>query len=338
MDILENFVDQTALTIENVKVLVDDYSLISYYVGEELDLRTKYSSPLREGDEDPSFSMFYGYGDSDETKLYFKDHSSIGSGDVFDFIGLKLGTTNLRDILKQINCDFGLGLGGDEEVSMRPTVIKKIPIIKESPDMAFVLQSPTKEYMSYWWDKYEITKKYTEIYHTTCVRDIHYIYSDKVTIITPKDLCIGYYIGKYVKSYQPFADKNKKFRNNFPSNYVEGHLQLDWSRNDLLVITKATKECILFRKHWNIQAVAGKSESIFIPDFIMQIYLSHFKRVVLWLDPDSAGIQFTGKYMQKYPKLIQAIVPPGLEKDPTDIFEARRKKITTDIVKSVLRI
>ena len=58
----------------------------------------------------------------------------------------------------------------------------------------------------------------------------------------------------------PFETKEFKFINNYPQTYVEGHIKLDWTRNDLLVISKSSKENIFFRNHWNIQAVSGKSE------------------------------------------------------------------------------
>ena len=44
-------------------------------------------------------------------------------------------------------------------------------------------------------------------------------------------------------------------------------------------------------------------------------------------------------YKFKYPKLeIVQFLPEIKEKDPTDIFETHRKKVTTEIVKQILRI
>ena len=106
MDVLENFLDETVLTIQNVRKLVDDYSLISHYLGQELELHTKYSSPLREGDENPSFSLFYGYGTLDPNKLYFKDQIGIASGDVYEFLLRYLGAKTIPRLLEQINYDL----------------------------------------------------------------------------------------------------------------------------------------------------------------------------------------------------------------------------------------
>jgi len=340
MDLLENFIDDTSLTITNVRKLVDDYSLISYYLGQELELHNKYSSPLREGDENPSFSLFYGYGTLNPEVLYFKDQIGIASGDVYEFLLKYLNAKSLNCLLEQINFDLQLGLNGQEtDLGLKPTAIKKIPIARERPNIEIVSQKPTKQFIDYWAGKYEITKYWLDYYNVKCVRDIHYIYSDHTTIVSPKTLCIGYPIGAYLKIYMPFESKEFKFRNNYPQTYVEGHIQLDWSRNDLLVISKSSKENIFFRNHWNIQAVSGKSETTFIPEFIMRQYIAHFKRVVVWLDPDEAGIRAMNHYKAMYPdvELVQFLAEIK-EKDPTDIFEVHRKKVTTEIVRQILKI
>ena len=53
-DILDKFVNETSLTVENVRKLVDDYSLISHYLGEELEL-FKYALM---GDDNPLSQFF----------------------------------------------------------------------------------------------------------------------------------------------------------------------------------------------------------------------------------------------------------------------------------------
>lgn len=339
VDLLKNFIDESALTMSNIRSLVDDYSIISYYLGTELELSTRYSSPLREGDENPSFSIFYGYGGGDESRLFFKDQSTGAYGDVFDFLQLVFKTDTMQIVLNQVNSDLGLNLGSGTAPKLTPTIIKDKPLIKERAKIKIFDQAPTKAYMDYWWNKYEIVQKYTDLYHTRCLSGVKYVYGDKEVIFNAKTLTISYEIGEFYKIYCPFESKEYKFRNNYPNNYVEGHMQIDWSRNDLLVITKATKECILFRNHWNIQAVSGKSETTMIPPHIMEIYRNHFKRIILWLDPDEAGVRSTIKYCEMYPFLEVAVLPERLpEKDPTDIFEIHRKIYTTQIVNSALKI
>ncbi|WP_428743185.1 hypothetical protein [Tenacibaculum sp.] len=338
-DILENFIKENALTMENVRSLVDDYSLFSYYIGAELDVQVKYSSPLRKGDNDPSFTLYYGYGEFSRDKLYFKDHMLNVSGDVFDFLMLLFNTNSLEKVLRQVDFDLGLNLGTGEKCDLVPTIIKEAPTVKERPKLKIVSQADTKGYINYWEGNYEIGKRVRNLYHASCLSAVHYEYSHKTTIVVPKNLCIGYTIGKYYKTYQPFESKEYKFRNDFPSNYIEGHMQIDWSRNDLLVISKAFKEDMLFRQHWDIQAVSGKSETTFIHPKFMAMYLKHFKRVVVWLDPDEAGTRSSKKYKELYPKLEIVEVPSWInEKDPTDFYEVHRNLETTAFVKSMLQL
>jgi len=339
-DILEKFVGSTELTIQNVRDLVDDYSLISHYLGQELELHTKYSSPLREGDENPSFSIFFGYGGKDTSKLFFKDQAGIGQGDVYHFLLLYLNAVSYQELLEQINYDLQLGLNCNEvNKNLKPTIIKKIPVVRERPVLKTVSQPYTKRFLDYWIGKYEISVPSLKFYDVRDVRDIHYIYSEKTSIVVPRTLAIGYPIGAYSKIYMPFETKENKFRNNYPYNYVEGHIQIDWTRNDLLVISKSSKENIFFRNHWDIQAVSGKSESTYIPEHIMHQYLKHFRRVVLWLDPDEAGVRSMANYKNLYPDLEVIIFVNGIiEKDPTDIFEVHRKKYTSDLVSHMLKV
>ena len=109
-DILEEFVTETILTVDNVRELVDDYSLISHYIGQELELYTKYSSPLREGMKIPLSLYFMVMGDMNPNKLYFKDQVGIAQGDVYTFLQLYLRAKSISEVLEQINYDLKTGI------------------------------------------------------------------------------------------------------------------------------------------------------------------------------------------------------------------------------------
>ena len=341
---LENIVEDNELSIRNVRRLIDDYSIYCFYIGQELELHEKYSSPLREGDNDPSFSLFHGYGKADPDKVYFKDHASIGTGDVFRFVSIILSgdykkPLPLNDTLKQINHDFGLGLGKEVECTFKPHIFKKVPVIKERKKIKVIAKTKfSAEYIKYWEEKYEIGKPIRDQYNTGEVDYLIYESKDgSYSMFRPKGLCIFYRIGEYYKIYQPF-DKENKFRNDFPSTYAEGFLQIDWSRNDYIIITKAMKECMLFRQHWNIQAVAGKSENTMISPELMEKLRSHFKHVFIWLDPDGPGKDARDKYLNMYPWLTPLNMPENVEdKDPTDYYEVHRQEMTTELINKVFQ-
>lgn len=321
MDILGEFIEENELSVPNIRKLIDDYSLISFYIGAELELNTCYSSPLRV-DDTPSFSLFYPYGKNKSVeRLLFKDHVK-GSGDVYDFLCMYFDTT-LKTLLKQIDCDLELNLGTGESPNLKKSVLKMQPLIKERPKIKLVSCPPTEQFLAFW-DKIKVEKDIRDLYEVKCLEAFQYVYTNKTVIKTPRDLCMAYCIGDFNKIYRPQApNKKDKFRTDFPPSYVEGHLQIDWSRKDFLLITKASKECMFFRQHFNVQAVAGKSESTEIHPHFIQMYLKHFDRVAVWLDPDPAGIKMMRVYTGKYNEIEGLSMPSYIDqKDPTDFFAA----------------
>jgi len=326
-DLLEDFVAKNSLSKETILKYVDDYSIYCFYIGEELELYTKYSSPLRLGDEDPSFSIYYSKYKKDT--IFFKDQSTGKNGDVFKFLrylftgGEELGP--LKPVLLQINSDFGLGLTDEDVKEFIPKLLKKPPVRKTSTKIEInEFEKPTQEYLDYW-DDLEITKPILNKFYTTNVRVIHYINEDHITIV-PTTLTIGYEILGTYKIYCPFGERKYKFRNNYLDIYVEGALQLEF-KQDFCVITKATKECMFFLQHFGWECVAGKSENTPInPYFMVEVLHKRYKKVFIWLDGDKAGQEAQARYLEQYPWLIPVYFDDFInQKDPTDLFLASKK-------------
>jgi hypothetical protein len=116
---------QDGLSTENILKYIDDYSIYSHYIGKELELNTRYSSPLREGDDNPSFSLFSSKKDN---RIYFKDHATSWKGDVFQFVKILMGlgkpdSIPFNKVLQQIDNDFNLGLyieTTNDEIKLKP--------------------------------------------------------------------------------------------------------------------------------------------------------------------------------------------------------------------------
>ena len=326
MDALQKYVKNNLVSKENVLKYVDEYSIYSKYIGKELELRTKYSSPLRLGDEDPSFSLFYS--SKYEGKIFFKDQSTGKSGDVFQFLRNFMGNgaiASTREVLLQINSDFGIGLDGDDVIEFKPHLLKKPPI-KRLPTKIEVTAhiEPTDEFLAYW-GELEISEQTRKIFYVQDIRVIHYIAEYHKSVLA-KTLTISYEILGHYKIYQPFAEKEFKFRNNYLDLYVEGALQLQF-KSDFCIITKSTKEVMFFYEHFKWESVAGKSENIPInPYFMNSVLQKNYKRVYIWLDSDKPGIQAQNKYIEKYPWLIPITFDSFIkEKDATDLFLKAKK-------------
>lgn len=315
-----------SLSKENILRYIDDYSIYSHYIGEELELNTRYSSPLRETDNNPSFSLFQGK----DSQIFFKDYATTHKGDVFQFVRVLMGeghpeTIPWFDVLRQIDSDFHLGLytSTSSNDTFKPKKCTTVPTTKEKYNIQVTShKSPTTVFLNYW-DKYDISKETRELYNASNAAVIHY--SSKTTShkfqIYPRSLCIAYRIGGKYEIYFPLETKNRKFQNDLPQDWIKGFLQLK-RVNPFLIITKAMKEVMFFREHFDWDTVAGKSETTMIPAHLMKQLLKEYKRIYIWLDPDETGIKSQQKYLDKYPTLIPLQYPKWIQqKDVTDRYD-----------------
>jgi len=304
---------------------VDDYSLYSYYIGKELEVGKAYTSPLRSDDNIPSFALF-----KSKDRLLFKDHGLGKSGDIFLFIQLLYGEKR-KDVLNRINKDFDLELEGGSEYVKPTKKPKRLNGYKSRPKLLKIRVAPkkkyTKEFLLYW-KKYGISAKTLRFYNVSEVDRVEYVYENKRVRYIPKSLCASYRIYNEYKLYEPFSET--KFRNNFKEAYVEGYLQL--KRKDFCIITKATKEVMFFREHFNWDAVAPKSENTMIKRFMMLRLVKRYEKLFIWFDYDKAGQAAQTKYLKEYPFLIP-IYYRKKDKDPTDVYEKsiNKKEVLEEI-------
>jgi hypothetical protein len=304
---------------------VDAFSIYSFYIGAELELKTAYPSPLRDDDDVPSFNLYQYKGE-----IFFKDHALAESGTVFKFVKLMFGYKTLLDAYTRINLDFCLELiGGNTEIpctGVKATLSSSFKE-KESVQEIRIHSKPkySKEFIQFW-KKWGIKLSLMESYFITEVNNVQYIYNKRTIVVYPKDFTIAYRIYQKYKIYTPYGDKMKKFLNNFPITYIEGYLQLEY-KNDFLIITKSTKEILFFRSHFNWDAIAGKSETTMIRRYMMLRLVQKYKYIFIWLDNDVAGQKSQRAYLEEYPFLIP-IYYMVEKKDPTDEYFNRQDKST----------
>ena len=318
MDVLEQFISDNLLTREAILGVIDDYSILCFYIGEELEVRTKYSSPLRHGDSDPSFSIYYSK--TNEDTLMYKDSALNKSGNVFMFLGEFLNMRP-REVLLQINSDFGLGFEGDDVGDFKPHLIKKPPIKKAPTKILISSHDKNTSIFDAYWRAHGISQETLDRFFCVDVRVVHYESDYRQSIVT-RELTIAYEILGHYKIYSPFAERKFKFRNNYPDYVVEGVMQLEF-KSSFGMITKATKECMFFYEHFRWEAIAGKSETTPITEHVIELMRTRFSKVLIWLDKDDAGCTSQRAYIEKYPWLIPVEFDDSIEqKDPTDYYIA----------------
>lgn len=289
---------------ETILNLVDEYTLFCYYMEEDVLINQVILSPLRDPAKDkedtaPSFVIY-----ETTTGLFQLRFFDFGKGDkggnIFDFVKELYGLKTIGEAVVKITKDFELGLFSNTDTSNKKTFLESKPWSKKQRVQikdVIPLSKFTSEGINYW-KQYYITPEILEEYN---VKQISSVVTD-VGIISVKDsIAFSYRIGTKHKIYQPF-NKELKFRNNYPSTYVEGYYQLVQriQKSNILFITKSTKDIMVLRA-LGLDAVAPKAENILIPEFIQIELRKMYKHIVTLFDDDPAGQKGSSKY--SYPRI-----------------------------------
>lgn len=284
MDLI-NFILNEALIFK----YIDEYDVFEYYLGEDLELGELVSSPLRE-DTSPSFNLFKHY----SGKIYWKDFA-YGYGDCIKLIEELFNIDRVYAIEKLCN-DFDLVNTDFNLDKLSNNRIKKIKKDKKICKIS-ISSKPTfsKEGLEYWnrWDIGDLNL--LSKYNVTEVKSVKY--NEDMEWIKVKELMFAYRICDRYKLLNTESIKYK-WINDYLSNYIEGYLQLN-DTSDLLIITKALKECIFYRKY-NINAVSAKSESELINDKMINHLKTRFNKIIVATDNDKQGRLIADKYNNIY--------------------------------------
>lgn len=293
---------------------VDEYTLYRYYLEQDFVPGIAVRSPIRDDDDVGSLNVFpaaRGRG-WDEFEFTWKDHGRGISGNIFHLVQLKYGLRTFEEVYSKINEDFELDLN-------LPAVGEKISLFVRPPkfDSTIKVKSiPFSVKGKELWDTFRVDKALLDFYNTTQI-ECAWIGDTEVPRVMP-DPTFAYRIGNYYQLYSPYAEKERKFRNNLPENYFFGYIQLP-PEMDLLIIDKSAKD-VIFDRRLGYWAVTGKSETTMIPREKMLELRRRAKRILLMLDPDAAGIMQTEKYLQLYPWLEPKFLTDA--KDKTDLCKA----------------
>jgi hypothetical protein len=334
MDIIEQYARSNMLSRENVLSLVDEYTLYVFYLGFELEIGNRYNSPIRSKDSNPSFAIF-----PSNNKYYdylWKDFGYNESGSIVKLLRLMFDLKSADEVFRLIDRDFDLGLVKGSPIETKIVNYDR-PSHKEECSIRVIKRDWNQKDKIYWEEQGisfdHIKKKERYIFPIS-----HFWTKDsQPTPFTPMGLCYTFQIGPYYKIYQPDGGEFK-FINNYPSNYIEGFTQLDYSNNDLLIITKSRKEVEWFKDNLNIESICAKSESMMIPKEFIDYLTPRFKKIIVFLDPDAAGYKQAYNYQAIYGFKWYTILPCHFTfaKDPTDHNKLYGDTPTINLIKLIL--
>lgn len=282
--------------------ILDEFTVYCYYIEEvlgSLDIKIgeNLRSPLREDDTNPSFRLYYAKGE-----LLFTDYGKKNkTGDVVNLVA-EIYNITYEQALKQISADFALSSNN----STNQLPVRK-QVVKNKKKLGVTVKSFTNQDLTYWNSfgvHYSTLKRYN-------VSSVEYVLWDDYPI-KPRGLAFAYRIGNYIKVYSPF-DKNHKFISSFPRNYVEGMLQLTYSKA-LLIITKSLKDVMVLHE-LGYEAVAPKSENTVIPVEMLSKLETKYDKIITFFDNDLKH------KAEEYPYPLIMLPLPG-PKDISDYVKA----------------
>lgn len=263
------------ITLDDILSKVTEYDIYSRYIG-HFKIGLIYNSPFRK-DKNPSFGIFYS---KKSGRLLFKDHGTGECGDVIKFVSLYTGITNYNDILNRIVKDLNI----TNNTVLKASKEYKIP----TETVIGVVRQDWTDVDKQYWSQFGITIDTLKKFN---VSSIKYYLSNGIVKFTYKDTnpMYAYKVYNHFKIYRPLADKYTKWRNNLQEYDIQGFQQLP-KKGDLLIITKSLKD-VMCLYEMGYTAISPASESTFIPDKVLDMLKSNFKRILICFDRDAAGVK-----------------------------------------------
>jgi hypothetical protein len=294
MDLISQYLYDNTLSKEKILELVDEYTLYCYYISEaygvdtEIELRKAMRSPIKLKDDTPSFSVF-----ESNNKYYeylWKDSAIPESGAIFKLIRRIYDLKSDEEVLKIIDRDFELGIGG-EEVKTNKIILKDKPLVKEKMSIRIRSKRLTKEAIDFLL-QFTTSNVIASTPNLRLVECVWYTDTQKYPVF-PKYMTFAYIEYDYLEKrnrhqlYSPYAPKVDKFRNDFSDGVIPGYSRLTFT-TDTLIITKASKD-ILTWNSFGFEAICGRAETTILPLRVIEYLKTKYKRIVVWLDNDPAG-------------------------------------------------
>lgn len=289
---------------EDIIQRVDEYTLYCHYLGYDPDPFTKYTSPIRTDDDNPSFGVFHAKRIPNR-EFGWKDQATGDCGDIFTLVKLIYGYRSKTQAVSRICSDFNLG----PKIEDHPRT-QRVILEKKEPSEIRVLHRKMENYDLKWWLQYYIDQTTLNLYNVRPISCYWTYPAQRVPKFPGKGLGYDYLVNRHHKLYFPLERKDFKFRNDLSELDLEGFEQLRY-QTDTLVITKSCKDVMLLHR-FGYEAIAPRGEHTMVPDKALRYFESKYPRIVTLFDND-------GKHKgAEYPyPLLQVPIESG-EKDPTD--------------------
>ena len=331
--------NKTVVPIRRDDIPMSDKDILDRYMGISK-IPCMIQSPLREGDRNPSFSL-YPWGN----KVLWKDFGTGNKGNVIALLA-ELWHVDYHEALVKIKLDCGytvpnIGLTrryrGKQHVTSNSTISVKV--------------REWKDWDVEYWNSYGISEKFCKWCNVYPISHAFFTSEDKESKIK-KTVCIP--MDKYayayfewkddkqsIKLYQPFSDRMKWLSKHDASVWDLWKQAFRWAElvsDDAVIITSSRKDAMCLWENLKVPAMSLQGEGYIPKPQVMKQVLDKFKTVYLWYDNDfkhadsNPGQENAAKLIEMYPQLKNVVIPKDYEsKDPSDLYKNWGKDILKEI-------
>lgn len=281
---------KTAITmcLKDILEKLSDADIYSYYLG-KYQIGKLMNSPLRHDDSIPSFAIYK----ARQGNLMFKDHGTGDTGNALKFIKLYKGIQTREELEREL-----LRIVRHTEPSK--TIVSNNcskPIDSYVSNIGIVRQ-PFTDVDKKYWKQFHISLDTLKKYQ---VFSIKYFLCNRVVKGTYKENnpMYAYKVDDKFKIYRPLASKYTKWRTNLTNLNVQGLSEIPQEGGDVLIITKSLKDVMVLHE-MGVDAIAGSSETTFIPDNVLKSLRRKYKHILILYDRDKIGVHNSRKLSKEY--------------------------------------
>jgi hypothetical protein len=305
------------LSLEMILNKVSELDIYRRYIGNDVKVKQMISSPLRSGDSDPSFRLYYSNGGY----LRYVDYGTGQKGGIIDLVSQIYPYMTYGELLERIwedlHCEglpyFSYGVKKQvKKHNVFPKILVKKRVVREN-DIEF-------------WESWGISRSTLNWGRVTPISKF-WIGDNVYGCRTPS---YAYDLFTEWKIYRPHEERLRFIAG---GTALQGYRLLP-DKGEVCIIQKSYKDVLLLHE-FDIPSFAPQAESVDVPKKEMESILNRFDKVFIWGDPDNAGDRFMERHVSEYG--ITPIKNTCDTKDITDHAKKYGKESARIMMKELIR-
>ena len=309
------------LTPQAVLQKISEYDIFRWYMPEKgWKINQATFSPFRH-ENNPSFMI-----GNKKGFLSFIDFADTSKrGDCFTFVKMLHNLSNMDDVLRMIDRDFGLGFLPNTATGEYKVITKEYKqpedVGKRYSVIQVITRKFTQEELSYWNDYHQSL----DDLRANNVYAIKKLYFNKQLFpLKDTELRFGYLYDGHWKIYRPFADKKSKWvPNNVPITAMDGKENIVNCK--IAFINKSKKDYMVMKKVFPCSCAVQNEGLGCFSDKNVEYLKANSDRQILSFDSDETGVhnskQITELFNFEYTNVPRRYLSEGI-KDWADLVKA----------------